>query len=110
ADTSVTASAAPSSVSYGDAVTLSYSGLPAEATGTVTFTSGGTTLCSVSVASGTNCAAPTDLGPGTCSVTATYSGDPDHAGSSDTTSFTVTKADTDMTAAATPSTATYGSP
>jgi hypothetical protein len=103
-----TESAAPSSVPYGTADTLSDSGLPADATGTVTFTSGGATLC-VAVIPATSCDTSSTLAPGTYPVTATYSGDSNYNGSTATgASFTVTKADTSMTESAAPSTIPYG--
>ena len=55
----------------------------------MTFTSGGTTLCPVDVATATSCATLATLAPGAYPVTGTYSGDPHFAGSSDTTAFSV---------------------
>ena len=43
--TSFTAAANPTSTTYGNTVQLSAAGLPSDAGGTVTFTSGGSTLC-----------------------------------------------------------------
>jgi len=91
ADTSMTESASPATITYGAQDTLAYSGLPSAATGNVTFTSGATTLCSVNLPS-TSCMTSTTLGPGTYDVTATYSGDSNHNGSSTTgATFTVTR-------------------
>ena len=104
----VTASVNPASVPYETATTLKESGLPGAATGTVTFTTGGTTLCTVTLGSGNTCTTPTSLVVGTYPVTATYSGDATHLGSTDTTSFAVTKETTSFTAAALPSSAPFG--
>jgi len=108
APTSMTESAAPSSIPYGTADTLSVTGLPGGATGTVTFASGGSTLCTTTL-SATSCATPAALPPGTYPVTATYSGDADHAGTTASgASFTVTKATASMTESAAPSSIPYG--
>ncbi len=106
--TSFTAAAAPGTVEYGTAVTLSDSGLAADATGTVSFVSGGTTLCTVDVTVATSCLTSSTLDPATYPVTATYSGDTNHASSSDTTTFTVNKASQIMSAHAAPGTVSYG--
>jgi hypothetical protein len=105
-----TASASGSPAPYGTAVTLSETGLAADATGSVTFAAGGVTLCTIAdVTAASSCQAPTSLAPATYSVTATYSGDTNYAGSTATTSFTVSKGATDaLTASATPASATYG--
>lgn len=70
--THVTANNASSE--YGTAATLSATGLPAGATGTLTFLDNGSSLCSVSLPS-TSCLASSSLTPGTYPVTAHYSGD-----------------------------------
>ena len=102
AATSFTESAAPASVPYGTADTLSVSGLPAGATGTLTFTSGGSTLCTA-VLPAASCDTAATLAPGAYPVIATYSGDGNHVGATATgASFTVTKADTAMTEAVSP--------
>ncbi|MDX6210731.1 MAG: hypothetical protein QOE24_3122 [Frankiales bacterium] len=103
-----TASAAPGSVAYGTAVTLAESGLLSGATGTVTFTAGGTTLCQFTRGAGTSCATSTTLDPGSYDVTATYAGDLNHAPATATTSFAVTKVASPFTAAAAPASAGYG--
>jgi large repetitive protein len=108
--TAVSASASPASVEFGTPTTLKESGLPGAATGTVTFTTGGTTLCTVTLGSGNTCATPVSLVVGTYPVTATYSGDATHLGSTDTTSFAVTKQTTSFTAGALPSSLQYGNP
>ncbi|MDQ1675248.1 MAG: hypothetical protein QOC93_392 [Actinomycetota bacterium] len=110
AETALNAGRGSASVTYGGAQTLSYDGLPAGATGTVTFASGGKTLCTVTLPE-TSCGTPADLGTGTYPVTAAYSGDANHEGSGDTTGFTVTKrASTGFAAAATPASTVYGTP
>jgi hypothetical protein len=108
ASTTMTESAAPSTVQFGTADSLSVSGLPAGATGTVTFTSGGSTLCTATLPAA-SCATSTSLAPGTYPVTATYSGDSNYTGSTATgASFTVTKATTSMTESASPPSIGYG--
>ena len=62
------------SAEYGTAAFLSATGLPTGATGTLTFLSNGSPLCSASLPS-TSCLAPSSLAAGTYLVTATYSGD-----------------------------------
>ena len=105
----MTESAAPSSIPYGTSDTLSVSGLAVGATGTITFTSGGSTLCTATLAA-TSCATSTTLAPGTYPVTATYSGDSNYTGAVATgASFIVTKADTSMTETASPPSIGYGS-
>ena len=106
----VTATVAPTSVEYGTVTTLKESGLPAAATGTVTFASGSSTLCTVTIGSGNTCTTPVSLVVGSYPVTATYSGDATHLGSTDTTSFTVTKETTSFTAGAAPASVPYGTP
>jgi len=83
-------------------------GLPADASGTVTFTSGGSTLCTTPLPL-TSCDTASSLDPGAYPVTATYSGDGNYNGAVATgASFTVTKADTSMTESAAPATIAYG--
>ena len=109
APATMTEAAAPASVPYGTSDTLSVSGLPAGATGTVTFTSGGSTLC-VAPLPATSCATSMSLAPGAYPVTATYSGDTNYAGTSALgASFSVTRADTSMTESASPASIAYGS-
>ena len=108
ADPSFTESAAPASVAYGTADTLSVTGLPGDATGTVTFTSNGSTLCTVTLPTA-SCTTSTALDPGTYDVTATYSGDSNYNGAAATgATFIVTKADTSMTESAAPASVAYG--
>jgi hypothetical protein len=86
----MTASASPTSTAYGNAVTLSVAGLPGNATGTVSFTSGTTTLCTATLPA-LSCDTPVTLAPATYPVTATYSGDGNYDGASADTSFVITK-------------------
>ena len=107
--TSITASASPTTTTYGNGVTLSASGLPSEATGTVTFTSGSTTLCTATVDSGSaSCSTGVQPAGSYASVTAAYSGDTNYGSSTATTSFTISQATTSLTASASPTTTTYG--
>jgi hypothetical protein len=85
------AAAAPASTVYGSPDTLSFSGLAPTATGKVRFTTGGTTLCTVTLPA-TSCSTAADLDAGTYVVAATYSGDRNHEEVADTTSFSVVKA------------------
>ena len=99
ADTNLVASVSDPSVPFGTPTTLSFSGLPAGATGSVTFTSAGTTLCTVDdVTAASSCTSPATAAVDHYPVTATYSGDGDHNGSTDTTAYDVVKAATDITA------------
>jgi hypothetical protein len=82
----MTASADPAWTTVGALVTLTAAGLPTHATGTVTFTAAGGTVC-VATLPTLHCAVPTDLAAGLYHVTATYSGDADNAGSSAHTRF-----------------------
>ena len=91
---SFAATAAPTSTAYGTPVTLSYSGLPIGATGTVTFTAAGATVCTATLGTGAGCQPTAHLAPGRYDITATYSGDTDHEPATAGTTFTVTPADT----------------
>jgi Bacterial Ig-like domain (group 3) len=104
----ITEAAAPATISYGAQDTVSVAGLPAGATGTVAFTSGGATLCTAILPS-TSCQSPASLTPGTYDVTATYSGDSNYTGAiAGGASFTVTKATTSMSESAAPASIAYG--
>ncbi len=107
AATSFTAAASPTSITYGDSDSLSATGLPGAATGSVTFASGGSTLCVASLPT-TTCGTSASLGAGAYSITATYSGDSDYAGSTASTSLTVTRAPTAVFALASPSSVAFG--
>jgi Bacterial Ig-like domain (group 3)/Putative Ig domain len=109
--TSMSISISPATVSYGSTATLSESGLPSAATGTVTFASGATTLCTATLPAKT-CSTSTTLTPGTYSnVTGSYSGNTTYAGttSTNTVSLTVNKVVTSMSITVSPATITYGS-
>ena len=106
--TKLTASASPATVSYGNPVLLSVAGMPASATGTVSFQVGPTTLCTTSLPV-LSCDTPSSLIPGGYNVTATYSGDSNYESATAPTSFTVQKsAAYSMTAGASPSSTPYG--
>ena len=116
AATTPSVAAQPSSVTYGDlsssvltaTVTPQYAGTP---TGTVTFTSGGTSLCTVTLPTDT-CTTPTgvQLPVGTHAVTASYSGDANFAASTATTPavITVTQATSTTAVSVTPDSVAYG--
>ncbi len=72
--TSVALAVAPTEVPYGTAATLSATGLPGAATGTLTFTTGTTTLCTTTLPV-TSCPTATTLAAGEYPVTVAYSGD-----------------------------------
>jgi hypothetical protein len=109
AETSFTASANPSSTTYGNTVQLEASGLPSDATGTITFTAGGSTLCTTGVLSSGSASCTTGvLQADTYGVTGSYGGDINYLASTATTSFTVTRAATSLTASATPTGASAG--
>ncbi len=109
ASTSFSAGASPTSTSYGNAVTLSASGLPSGATGSVTFSSGTSTLCTASVSSGPASCSTGVLAPGTYSVIASYGGDNNYQRSTAGTSFTISAASPSIATSAQPSSATVGS-
>jgi Flp pilus assembly pilin Flp len=83
----VNGSAGPVTVTYDTPATMTEQGLPGFATGTITFSSGATTLCTFNVAFQNNCSITT---PGSYIVTATYSGDGNYAGSTSTNTVTLT--------------------
>ncbi|HEY4378636.1 MAG TPA: Ig-like domain-containing protein, partial [Acidimicrobiales bacterium] len=82
--------ATPSSSPVGTTVLLAGTGLPTSATGTITFTSGGVTLCSYTLASAFSCATSDALAAGIYPVTAQYSGDANNNPGSAQTTFTLT--------------------
>jgi hypothetical protein len=113
ASTTLTASATPATVSPGESTTLTALVSGTNPTGTVTFTSGGTTLGTVPVDPSTATATlPTSGIPqGTDPVQAVYSGDSTNAPSTGSTSVTVsapTAIATTTTVTATPSTVVQG--
>jgi hypothetical protein len=109
AATSFTASANPTSTTYGNTVTLSATGLPSGASGRVTFTSGSSTLCAATLSSGSAFCATGTLSPATYPVTATYPGDSNYTGSAASTSFTINKASPSLGSVTAPSVGTAGS-
>jgi hypothetical protein len=89
--TSFTDSVSPTAITYGagTAVTLSETGLPSGAGGTVTYDAGSTELCSA--APGSTCTATPTLQPNTYNVTAAYSGSgTTYAASNATNTLTLT--------------------
>ena len=107
----VSATAKPSSTTFGDAVTYSatVSGGGAAPGGTVTFTTGTVALCHGTISSGkVTCTASSAPG-GTDTITATYGGDANYLSAHSTTSLTVAKASTTTTeVGADPSSTTTG--
>ncbi|ROS78210.1 Ig-like domain-containing protein [Curtobacterium sp. PhB130] len=90
--TAVSLSASPSPSTYGSPATLTASGLPSGATGTVEFREGDTVLCTATLPA-TSCDAPAGLAAGTHTLTAVYSGDTTHDGATAAdVSLTVQKA------------------
>jgi hypothetical protein len=89
------ASAGPDNVTVGTPVTYSatVSGNVGSPSGTVTFTDGATPLCSFTLSGGGGSCSSANAPPGSSqTVTATYSGSSEYAGSSGTTTLTVTRA------------------
>jgi hypothetical protein len=107
--TSFTASATPPSVPYGATSSLAESGLPSGATGTVTFSSGSTTLCTATLPA-TSCPTSSALPAGIYAVTSTYSGDSTYSGSTASTNLTVTPATTSTTVTSSQNPAGVGQP
>jgi hypothetical protein len=109
AATSMTESASPASISIGGADTLTVTGLAAGATGTVTFSAGGVTLCVLTLPTSVGCPTSPSLGLGVYNVTATYPGDADFAGASSTgASFMVVQTATSITESAALASVPYG--
>jgi hypothetical protein len=77
---------------YGSPVTVTATLLPAGATGTVTFTSGGATLGSGTVSAGTATVTTSSLPVGSDTITANYGGDSNDNPASNTTTQIVSKA------------------
>ncbi len=104
-------STAPLSPVYGDAITITASGLPSGATGTINFSVDGTVVCgSVTVSAGG--AACVDAKPvaGSHGIKVAYSGDSNYQGENATANFSVSKAPTTFQLAADPSTSIFGTP
>ena len=115
--TSTTVSSSPTSSVYGQSVTFTATveaGSQNVSNGTVTFTYGSTTLCSaVSLSNGTATCATSALPLGSDSVTATYSGSQgrsNYAGSSGSTTESVSQDSTITTLSASPSSSLAGNP
>src|SRR5205814_798528 len=81
ASTSTTLGSSPNPSAYGQSVTLTASGLPITATGTVTFTEGSTVLGTGSVSSGSATFPISSFGVGSHVITAVYSGASNYSGS-----------------------------
>jgi hypothetical protein len=89
---SMTAKADPPITRAGNSVTLTASGLPGDATGTVKFTSDGSPLCTGPVSGGrATCPTPLSLKSGVYPVTALYSGDAHHEAATADTQFILTQ-------------------
>jgi len=102
----MSATANPPSQQIGSTVQLNAS-LPSDATGSVTFTTGSTTLCTANVSSGSaSCNTPVEP-LGTYPVTAAYGGDTNYAGATATTTFTITTIATALSASAAPASTVY---
>jgi hypothetical protein len=89
AATAVGAEVSDETASQGTRVVLTATGLPEGAAGTVTFAADGEVLCTVTLPR-TSCATSAALPPGSYRVTADYSGDANHRGSTATTEFAIT--------------------
>ena len=108
--TSITPQISPLSTTYGTATTFSAAVTPSGATGTVTFSSGATTLCSTTLSNGSaSCASPTSAAVGSYDVLASYSGDGTYASSNASAgTYAVNKATATLVASASPATVPYG--
>ncbi|MET4705378.1 Ig-like domain repeat protein [Frigoribacterium sp. UYMn621] len=113
ATSTIGVTASPADISYGGASTLTATGMPAGATGAVTFTdASGTVLCTTTAAT-PSCTTATTLPAGTYAITAHYAGDANHtaADSASTAPLQVDRATTTLAAAvngAATSTIVYG--
>jgi hypothetical protein len=110
APSSFTAAASPTSQIYGNPVTLSESGFPSYASGSITFKdTTGAVLCTIGNIQATqSCQTDGTQNAGTENVTAFYSGDNDFQPSTATTSYTIAKASISPTFTVTPDPSTYG--
>jgi hypothetical protein len=84
------ASAIPTSASYGNTVILSVAGLPSDATGSVTFATATANLCSATVSLGAASCTTALLPAGGYAVTAVYSGDAAYQPADAAAAFTIT--------------------
>lgn len=107
ASTNVQVQVDPPEITYGSPVTLTASGVPEGATGRIEFTTQDESLCSVELPD-LECTVSEALVVGTHEVTATYSGDEGHGGSSATTSLTVTKVEVTLEPGAEPNPTSAG--
>jgi hypothetical protein len=105
--TSISAQGNPSNAVFGQVVALTALVSPANATGGVDFTEGGTTLGSAALNAGVASTTVSNLSIGTHTITASYGGDSNFTGSSTTFTVTVSKAPTTTTISA-PSSALPG--
>jgi large repetitive protein len=109
AATTTAIGASPSPSTFGTAVTLTATVLPAGATGSVQFFSGGVSLGSAGVSGGQAQLAITTLAAGVDSITASYSGDSNYSPSNASAiSQTVNKAATSISLSSTPNPSTAG--
>ena len=106
--TTTTLTATPSNPGFGQAVALAATVSPAGATGSVTFSDGATTLGTATLSGGSASITVSSLLLGPHALTATYSGDATHGGSSGNATVTVVRAPTTTSVAASPSPATAG--
>ena len=102
----------PASIVFGSAVTLSASVTPSTAAGTITFTdSVSGTLAQIGLGNGAISFSAANLSPGIHSLTATYSGDTSHSGStSPAVTLTVNPVASSIVLAAPPATLAAGNP
>ncbi|MEI7479596.1 MAG: Ig-like domain repeat protein, partial [Actinomycetes bacterium] len=101
--TTLVVTASPSATSYGAQSTLRGVVSPSGATGSVTFTTGATVLCTGTITSGTaSCSTPKALGVGTYEVLGNYAGAGPFAASSGSTSLEITRASSSVTVSAAP--------
>jgi len=108
AGTPFTAAATPSTVDYGQVSTLSATGIPAGATGTIAFRDAQTHVLCTATLPATSCGTSATLAPGGYDVTAAYSGDANHQPATATTAVTVSQATPTVTAAVGDPSAAYG--
>ena len=110
ANSSVALSSSANPSSYGTPVTFTATVTPSTATGTVTFTSGKTTLGTSTLSGGIATYSTTALPVGGNTITASYGGDAnDSAANSPTLTQTVNQASVTVTLASTPNPSAYGS-
>ena len=105
--TAVTAAVDRASVPRRTPVLVTAGNLPATATGTVAFVSGGATLCTVTLPART-CLTPSTYPVGSHTIGVIYSGDASHLGSSASTGFTVTPILAQLTASVSVSSVDHG--